>query len=159
MTFFTSNGGVRYPVSRIERMTYSRPVLGRDNERYSAKVYLLDGDEYGVEVDDDAIRSIENSGNVIPAYPGFTLLRYWHQPDTPEDPFIEESPIIGWRDRGEDGIKPIVLEEEFGGGVPSAILLPNGVVTDPFNGNWDNRDAWVASTKAEVLKQKAAQAR
>lgn len=146
MKFFTDEQGRYYPVSEIARIckyTGNRDPLAY----YYGDVEMKDGrttlvSEYII---DDIVA---DTGSLLPAHQGFSLLKIWYEPGDGDGPYVSEDPVLGWKISNEDGLQPITIDSEKYD-YRCGILCPDGKVRN-YDGVWDDRATWEASMKREA---------
>lgn len=105
-----------------------------------------------IEVGDASIDQIvRNSGTVIPALPGFTLLEYSYHPGIDEPgPWVSENTVIAWRTGLLNGVEPVVVDMDFGDMSSfHGILEPDGRV-QTFERSYADRVEWEADMKMTI---------
>lgn len=157
MAFFSDKRGVMRQVADIERI--SEGVYWGDPANHRpAKVYMKDGDEWGVEIDHYVLKQItRDASSVVSANPGFETVTYWYQSESPDEPYVEHQPVLAWRVSNEYGPEPIVLDEssiepeQIWG-----ILYPSGEVVTNDTARYVDLDDWKRAAKHEAMKQQNA---
>jgi hypothetical protein len=139
------------PAVNLDQVRKITPLWARDADKRSVCVIYTDGtmDSFKGQCAYSAAENLEDRmAPIIPAAPGFQLLRFWFHDAEPnaasiiDDQFVRE-PIIAWRIRPYS-CEAIGLEAEgpeYDAGV-EAILQPNGMVVDPGNNRWKDINAW-----------------
>ena len=90
----------------------------------------------------------------VPAQLGYFLLSAWPVEDAPDESYIVRFPVVAWLSEGKIA-EPVIagdLLENCTSGV-SALLLPDGRVTDQMEEVWDDEAAWRRAL-SELLAKK-----
>lgn len=151
MRFFQDRHGRYYPVNEISCI---RKYSGKrePGKFYYDTIELKDGREVLVSPY-TASELIDGAGEVLAAQPGFTLLKMWYSPGENE-PYVSESPILGWMMTSEEGVKPITIDSDDYDD-RCGILCPDGQVRT-YDAHYDDRAAWEADMKRMAETQHAA---
>lgn len=153
MAFFSDKVGRLYPISEIVKVVPSGCYkANNEGKRPPSKVHLRGEEDYPIEIEDYMVAEIEKTGApTFGAQPGFYTLTYWHNSDEPDSPYLEEQPILGWRNIAGEGAMPIVLDDEsINSSQLWAILRPDGKIVRAGDTTWDDRAAWEKSMKGEA---------
>ncbi len=151
MPFFTDNRGMLRRIDDIDSI--SEGVYWGEKEKHRPpKVYMKNGDDFGIEIYRTTLKAIERANStIIPAHPGFFAVTYWHQPEEPDGPFIEKQDILGWRVSPEGSVRPIVIDEDsIEMGQTWCIVNPAGTAVEPSIGTYETLDEWISATKAHA---------
>lgn len=140
--FVETTGGV---LLRVDDIVIAKPttraVAGISKPQPFYDVQLRNGDRYLIESLD--FSRIDTAPATVPAQPGYFLLNAWPTEDAPDEPFIARYPVVAWLSEGKIA-EPVIagdLLENCTSGV-SALLLPDGRVTDQMEEVWDDEAAW-----------------
>ena len=150
---FVELNNALYNVDQIESIGYQQPLNAK--ETYKAIVTLIGGQEVKVASEYGAFDHLQDDRVVIPAQPGFAMVRYWGRDN------IEKLPVIAWAIEpfGEEfATTPITVD-----GIPGAesyedtgrwaVMQPDGIVIQRAARSWDTYQAWQAHQEAAEQKR------
>lgn len=147
MKFFYDRHNRHYPVQDIvcirEYEGHREP-----GKSYYSTVELREGREVQVSAYLTKV-IIADPGDLLPALPGFSLLKYWFDPGVNDEPYISEDPVLGWMVGGENGTNPITIDDEEYDG-RCGILCPDGKVRN-YDTVWDDRASWEQSMRKDAI--------
>jgi len=93
----------------------------------------------------------------VAALPGWEALFFHCAEDAPAlNGWVQREPVVAWRISGSHALAVTVDPDN----VPLTLLRPNGTVTNPYDQDWDDLDAWlehVRKTHDAERKPKAAE--
>jgi hypothetical protein len=149
MTRFVYASGAILNLRYVRKFTYGR-------SKYGTEVYIaVTDDRERYECASNLVEPL--LGPVIPAQPGFTLLRYWFSEDileeVPEDyaKYVDKNIIIAWRIAGLDP-EPITVDGEAEGADIVAIQDPAGRIILQGHGCCEDYDAFLHKLREYYAK-------